>query len=149
GAEQGKRKLILVDAQRTRPSLAERLGVTASVGLHDALAGNVGLEQTVLKTAVAGLHLLPARISSEPIPPPETEAVAWMLGWLKPGLDMFLVDAPAWEETPDAALFAPLCDGVFLVVPQDESIAVHRPIAQAITRHGGRLRGLIHTQVEI
>ncbi|MBI3410554.1 MAG: hypothetical protein HY040_19620 [Planctomycetes bacterium] len=149
GVERGKRRLVLVDGQRTRPSLADRLGLTASAGLYDALAGNVGLEQAVVKTAVAGLHLLPARSTAETVPPPAKEALAWLLGWLKPRFDLVLVDAPAWEETPDAALFASLCDGVFLVVPREEPVAVHKPLTQIIARQGGRLRGLIHTHLEM
>lgn len=149
GVDRGKRRLVLVDAQRTRPSLADRLGLTATAGLYDALAGNIGLEQAVVKTAVAGLHLLPARTTAESVPPPAKEALAWMLGWLKPRFDLVLVDAPAWDETPDSALIAPLCDGVFLVVPREESVAAHKPLTQIIARQGGRLRGLIHTQLEI
>jgi Mrp family chromosome partitioning ATPase len=149
GADQGKRRLVLVDAQRTRPSLADRLGLTIGAGLYDALAGHVALEQAVVKTSVAGLQLLPARAPDHAAEPPTSDALAWMLGWLKPRFDLILIDAPAWEEAVDASLLAPLCDGIFLVVLQGETALTHQTLTQSIARQGGRLRGLIHTHIEM
>lgn len=143
--DHGKRRLVVVDAQRMRPSLADRLGMTVTAGLQDAMAGTVALDQAVLKTSIIGMHLLPARQADQP---PSSDAFAWMLGWLRARFDLILVDAPPWEEVPDTALLAPLCDATFLVVPRADTELDHRALAQQISKHGGRLRGLIHTQIE-
>jgi len=37
--------VIVVDAHRTRPSLASRLGIDATAGLAEVMAGSAALEQ--------------------------------------------------------------------------------------------------------
>jgi Mrp family chromosome partitioning ATPase len=76
------------------------------------------------------------------------EAIAYMLDWLKERFDLVLVDGPCMEEAAEIVTLAPLCDGMYLVVPQGDIAPPHRAMAHNIGRHGGRVKGLIHTHFE-
>ena len=71
-----------------------------------------------------------------------------MLRWLGERFDLVLIDGPAMEEAAEITAIAPVCDGIYLVVPQGDITPPHRAMAQNIGRHGGRLMGLIHTHWE-
>jgi Mrp family chromosome partitioning ATPase len=149
GAVLDKRRLVLVDAHLMRPTLAQRLGLSVTTGLQEVLAGNAALEPAVVKTPVAGMYLIAARAEDNAaIGHLCAEALGWMLTWLKERFDLVLIDGPSTDESPEIKALAPLCDGMYLVVPQGEIAPPHRAMAQNIGRHGGRLKGLIHTHWE-
>jgi Mrp family chromosome partitioning ATPase len=144
-----KRRLVLVDAHLRRPTLAQRLGLSVPAGLQEVLAGNAALEPAVVKTPVAGMYLIAARAEDNAtIGHLCAEAMGWLLAWLKDRFDLVLIDGPSTEDGPEIRALAPLCDGMYLVVPQGEVTPPHRAVAQNIGRHGGRLKGLIHTHWE-
>jgi Mrp family chromosome partitioning ATPase len=148
-AVQDKRRLVLVDAHLLRPSLAQRLGLSADAGLQEVLTGNAALETTVLKTPIPGMCLLAARADDNSATGHlSPQALAWVLCWLKERFDLVLVDGPTLGENAEIAPLAPLCDGMYLVVPQNESAPLERAMTQTISKQGGRLKGLIHTQFE-
>lgn len=144
-AQQGKR-VVVVDANSRRPSLAQRLGCTCTASLHDVLHGKAALEQAVLRTPIAGLYLLPAQQGdTRPLRP---EAISWMLGWLGEHYNLVLIDGPALDSGAELAVLAAACDGVYLVVPDSESHSVQRSQAQSLSALGARLRGLFHTGID-
>ena len=145
-----KRRLALVDAHLVRPTLAQRLGLSVATGLQEVLAGNSALEATVLKTPIAGIYLIAARAEENAaVKHLSAEALAWVLCWLKERFDLVLIDGPGMDEAAEIITVAPLCDGTYLVVPQGDITPPHRAMAQNIGRHGGRLKGLIHTHLRI
>jgi len=149
-ALQDKRRLVLVDAHLLRPSLAQRLGLPVLTGLQEVLAGNAALEPAVLKTPVAGMYLVAARAEDNTsIGHLNPEAMAWVVSWLKERFDLVLIDGPDMEEAAEVIKLAPLCDGMYLVVPQAEIAPSHRAMALSLGRQGGRLKGLIHTHCEM
>ena len=149
-AIQDKRRLVLVDAHLLRPALSGRLGLSVASGLQEVLAGQAALEATVLKTPVAGIYILAARAEENAaVKHLGAEALAWVLCWLKERFDMVLIDGPGMEEEAEITTLAPLCDAMYLVVPQGEAASLLRPMTQTIGRHGGRLKGLIHTNFEM
>jgi len=149
-AVQDKRRLALVDAHLMRPTLAHRLGLAVTTGLQEVLAGNAALEPAVLKTPIAGMYLIAARSEDNAtVGHISAEALAWLLGWLKERFDLVLIDGPGMDEGPEITTLAPVCDGMYLVVPQGETAPPHRAMANNIGRHGGRLKGLIHTHCEM
>jgi Mrp family chromosome partitioning ATPase len=144
-----KRRLALVDAHLMRPALAQRLGLSVPCGLLEVLAGHAALEPTVVKSPVAGMYLLAARgEDNAAVGHLSTEALSWLLRWLKERFDLVLIDGPGMDEGAEITAIAPVCDGIYLVVPQGDITPPHRAMAQNIGRHGGRLMGLIHTQKE-
>ena len=59
-ARKGGRRVIVVDADLRRPTLAEHLGLTARPGLLEVLAGTVTLEQALQPSKQANLAVLTA-----------------------------------------------------------------------------------------
>ena len=54
-ARQGGRRIAVVDADPRRPTLSERLGLSARPGLCDVLAGAATLDQALQPTGQANL----------------------------------------------------------------------------------------------
>jgi Mrp family chromosome partitioning ATPase len=135
-------RVIVVDANPARASLAQRLGQSTTNGLAEVLDGSLALEQAVVKTGIGSLHLLPAGASVKGAL--TNKAMSWLATWLRERYDLIFIDGPAVE---DAAAQVPQADGIYLVLPQGESLP--KGVAQAVSRMGGRLCGLIHTHFEM
>jgi Mrp family chromosome partitioning ATPase len=135
-------RVIVVDANPARASLAQCLGQSASGGLAEVLDGSLALEKAVLKTGIGSLHLLPAGASAKGAL--TNKAMSWLAMWLRERYDLIFIDGPTIE---DAASHVPQADGIYLVLPQGESLP--KGVAEAVNRMGGRLCGLIHTHFEM
>jgi Mrp family chromosome partitioning ATPase len=135
-------RVIVVDANATRASLAQRLGQSGITGLAEVLDGSLALEQAVLKTGIGSLYLLPAGASNKGAL--TNKAMSWLATWLRERYDLIFIDGPTIEE---AAAHVPQADGIYVVLPQGESLP--KGVAQAVSRMGGRLCGLIHTHFEM
>ena len=66
--------------------------------------------------------------------------MSWLVSRLRERFDIILIDGPA---IADAAVTIPHADGVYVVLPHGESLS--NASAQAVTRMGGTLSGLIQT----
>lgn len=145
-ALKSQKRVTIVETQRQRPSLAGKLGLKPLAFLQDVLTGAVSIEQALLKSPLPRLALLAAS-ASHPEVLLAVEGLTWLLWWLKQRNDLVLIDGPSLDDQADLARLAPLSDAMFMVMPQGEPASQNRPILQAITRLGGRLRGLLHTQL--
>lgn len=146
GATHLKRRVVVLDANLRRPSLAQRLGFTAQAGILDVLAGSEALEHILRASPIANLHVIPGRASKEDHHLTQ-EAAGWLIGWLRERFDLLLIDGPSLEQSPQLGLWTPFVEAVYAVAPQKDQV-VHKSLAQTISRLGGRLRGLIHTHLE-
>ena len=144
--QQAQKSVAIIDAQRNRPGLADKLGVKPFAFLQDVLAGTVAIEQALIKSPLPRLALL-AATASHPEIALGVEALTWILSNLKDRNDLVLIDGASLDEQTDLSLFAPLADAMYLVTPQDEPASLGRGLAQTVSRLGGRLRGLLHTRI--
>jgi Mrp family chromosome partitioning ATPase len=142
-AARAERRVVLLDAQRARPVLAARLGLSAEIGLQDVCAGSAALDAAHARSAVVGLDLLPASAGAKI--DPGAEAVAWLIACVRARYDLVLIDGPSLDEPAGLGPLVPLCDAVFLVAGPDRAAADRSAHAQTIARLGGRLGGLICT----
>jgi Mrp family chromosome partitioning ATPase len=143
----GRRCVAAVDLNLYRPAVAARLGLLASPGLPEVLAGTVALEQALQATAVPGLYALTAVPGGGPSAMLTADALRWVVRWLREHFDVVFLDGPPWEGGPEMTALVQACDAVYPVLRDGE--ASSPPVQQmlhAITRRGGKLRGLIHTQ---
>lgn len=147
-AQRCKRRVVVIDAHWRRPVLAQRLGFSQAACLRDVFQGKTALEQAVVATPVHHLHLVPAQATATPAAL-SPEAVRWLFAWLRERFDLLLIDGPALDTGGELATLAPLCDGVYLVLPQQENAQMQRTHAHTLSAMGARLRGLIHTQNEV
>jgi len=128
----GGQSVVLVEGDLRRPRLARRFDVSSSVGLTTTLVGQIGLDDAIASTAVAGLDILPS--GTRPPNPAEllqTQAMTDLLTTLGRQYDVVLIDAPPLLPVTDGALLAAESDGAFLVV-----------------RHGRTTRGQVRTAMD-
>jgi Mrp family chromosome partitioning ATPase len=142
-----KLRIVVVDANLHQPDLAKRLGHAGTAGLMEVIEGTLALEHAVVSTGVDALHVLSAGMPVKMHHPLSTEAMAWLIAWLRERFDLILIDGSTIDDTASLAVQVPHADAVYLVAPHGET--VNKGIAQTIGRLGGRLCGLIHTHLEI
>jgi len=118
-AETGQR-VLLIDADLRRPTVADRLDLEGAVGLSTVLAGRAPFEEVV--QPVGGDSTLDV-LAAGTIPPNPTQLLgsARMRDLIKTvrGIyDVVVVDTPPLLAVADAAVIAPLTSGCVLVVRQ-------------------------------
>ncbi len=122
-AELGKR-VILLDADMRRPTLAEKLGLNKKPGLSSCLTGQSDLNHLIQCCTVSGddkaFHVITA--GQNPPNPVELLSSAKMdatLDTLRKHYDYVIVDLPPIKEVSDALAVAGKLDGLLLVVRQN------------------------------
>ncbi|MCL3862911.1 polysaccharide biosynthesis tyrosine autokinase [Actinotalea sp. K2] len=115
-ADSGSR-VILVDADLRRPSVAEYMSIEGEVGLTTVLIGRASVQDVVQPWGNGLLHVLP----SGQIPPNPSEllgsrSMANLLADLTRQYDIVLLDTPPLLPVTDAAILAKLAGGALVVV---------------------------------
>jgi succinoglycan biosynthesis transport protein ExoP len=118
-------RIILVDADLRRPTIAEYAGLEGAAGLTSVLIGRAEVADVVQPLRDRSLDIL----TSGPIPPNPSEllgsrAMAELLDDLMANYDMVLLDSPPVLPVTDAAVLSKLAGGALLVVGTDR---IHRP----------------------
>src|SRR5215203_3911507 len=113
-------RVILVDSDLRRPSIAQYLGIEGNVGLTTVLIGRADVQDVVQPFGPGTLDVLP----TGQIPPNPSEllgspAMAGLLDRLTATYDMVLLDSPPLLPVTDAAVLSKLAGGVLLVVGAD------------------------------
>jgi succinoglycan biosynthesis transport protein ExoP len=115
-ADAGSR-VLLVDADLRRPSVAEYMGLEGAVGLTTVLIGEAPLQDVVQPWGNGYLHVLP----SGQVPPNPSEllgsrSMANLLEQLTQLYDIVLIDTPPLLPVTDAAILSKLTGGALMVV---------------------------------
>ena len=119
----GKR-VLLIDCDMRRPSLADKIPIKKHPGLSDYLTGQVSAEKLLqycgIKDDAQAFHA----ISSGRTPPNPMELLSSarmerMLEHLRGSYDYIILDLPPVGEVGDAMAAAKLTDGMLVVVRQD------------------------------
>lgn len=143
-AEAGVR-VILVDADLRRPSIASYMGLEGRVGLTTVLIGRAELDEVVQPWQSSGLHVLP----SGQLPPNPSEllgspSMEKLMSNLAERYDIVLLDSAPLLPVTDAAVLTKLAGGALLVAGADR---IHRPqLEQAIASletAGAHLHGIV------
>ncbi|MGY1601013.1 polysaccharide biosynthesis tyrosine autokinase [Geodermatophilus sp. SYSU D00815] len=114
-AETGAR-VLLVDADLRRPSVARVLGIEGAAGLTTVLLGQADVDDVVQPWGGSGLHVLPAG----PLPPNPTELIGSvpmrrLLDELRVRYDHVVLDSAPLLPVADSAVLAGLVDGTLLL----------------------------------
>ena len=122
-AELGKR-VILLDGDMRRPTLAEKLGLEKKPGLSSCLTGQSDLSNLIQCCAVAGEDKAFHVITAGQNPPNPVELLSSVkmdstLETLRKHYDYVIVDLPPIKEVTDALAIADKLDGMLLVVRQN------------------------------
>ena len=142
-------KVLLIDADLRRPSIAEYLGLEGSVGLTTVLIGKAGVEDVVQPWADSTLDILPAG----QIPPNPSEllgsgAMRSLLSEVSARYDTVLIDSPPLLPVTDAAVLGRQVGGVLVVVGVDR---IHRPqlveTIESLDTAGCHVMGLVINKI--
>lgn len=113
-AERGK--TCVVDADLRKEGVAPAFGITAERGLREVLANELALEQSLVRTKVQNLMLLPAGKSCDDVARLIcSDAMSEVLTGLRSEFEYVLVDSPPILPFADCRALSTLVDGVVLV----------------------------------
>lgn len=109
-------KVLLIDADLRRPSVAGYLGIEGSVGLTTLLIQRATIDDVIQPWGSAGLYVIP----SGAVPPNPAELVgsktmARLILQMSEQFDYVIIDTPPLLPVTDAALIAKMTSGVLMV----------------------------------
>ncbi len=108
-------KVVVVEADLRRPTVATYLNLEGAVGVTTILAGRVGIEEA-LQSAPWGLKVIAAgSIPPNPAELLQSAAMKSLIQELRSRFDIVLLDAPPLLPVIDAAILAAESDGAILV----------------------------------
>lgn len=140
-AEQGNRVLV-IDADLRRGSIAALTGLERGVGLTTTLLGDVTPEQAIQTWGVENLNVM---TSGQTPPNPgqilASDQVHRLLSAARDDFDVVIVDNPPVLAVSDALWLAPAVDDIFIVVAR-----YRRPGATRLCRHSPTSRPPGRTQ---
>jgi Mrp family chromosome partitioning ATPase len=141
-AASGDLRVVVVDADESRPTVAERLGLRGRPGLAEVLAGSESLGGALQETGLANLTALTAGRADPDRPRSAAgEAIRPVLRQLRDRFDVVLLDGGA-----GAATLPGPCDAVYLIAPQAAADALTTTeLVRTLLRKGVPLRGCILT----
>jgi len=119
-AEQGKRKVLLIEADLHHPTVTRRLGLDHQglLGLSECLEGEVKDPLSVIRSVEPiGIYLLPAgKPKSHPTELLQSDSVAGTMQTLREQFDWVLIDSPPVKPLSDALLLRQRTDATILVI---------------------------------
>ena len=138
-------KVVLVDADLRRPSVAQYMGLEGNVGLTTVLIGRATTADVVQPWGNGNLHVLP----SGQVPPNPSEllgstSMSTLLDALAAEYDVVLIDTPPLLPVTDAAILSRLAGGALVVVGAD-TLDRHQLTESMASLHnvGARVLGLV------
>ncbi len=112
-----ERRVLLVETDFQRPTLADDFGVEPAPGLVDCILGDEPLELAFRSSYLDNLHLLPV---GGPAPGPgralRSSRMAAIVDSLRQSYDLVVIDAPSLLVNSDSVMLMDLADGAVLVV---------------------------------
>ncbi len=119
----GKR-VLLIDGDMRRPSMAEKLHIRKAPGLSDYLTGQIPSDNLIqlcgMKEDERAFHVIPSgRIPPNPVELLSSARMEKMVNLLRERYDYIILDLPPVNEVSDALAAAKLTDGMLLVVRQN------------------------------
>src|SRR5262245_6787000 len=152
-AENRDRRVLLVDGDLRRPSIARYLSPAPKLGLSEALAGSVDVEHALIEPRNSRLVVLPAGTPpANPLELLRSEDLANVLGTLRRSFDLILLDTPPAVPFADASVMGPQADAAVLVVRSRTTAKplVHKALEAlgSIPLLGAVLNDVSHTPVD-
>ena len=147
-AERGKQRVLLIEADLHRPTLAQSLGIPVRAGLAECLESGLDPMLALTRLEPLGWYLLQAgKPKGHPTEILQSGAFVQVMETLSPLFDWILIDTPPVAPLTDALYIARIADASLLVLragctPQeaaDEALSLLGP---------GRVAGIIFNGAE-
>lgn len=148
---QADNRVLIIDCDLRNPKMNRFFPMDSRPGLVDYLRENSTLNDVIRTTNVQGLSSLP----SGPIPPNPSELLCAQrmkdfLESISGQYDVVLLDAPPVIAFADAAILAPLADGVVLVVKAGcTSVDILKNARDQLEKANARILGVVLNEVKI
>lgn len=150
-AQKGQR-VLLIDCDLRRPSVAKSLGVNARAGVSTVLTGRDSLESAIVAhPQVANVFVLP----SGPIPPHPAELLAseqmrTLVDQCRERFDHVIIDSPPVLSVTDAVILSSMADSVMLVLRAGKTTKqALRRARELLTYVGAPTAGMILNAVNV
>lgn len=115
--EDREKRVLLIDADLRRPSVARYIQPKPTLGLTEVLTDQAPVEHALVEMADTKLWVLPAGSPTEtPLELLQSERFSGLLRDLREEFDRIVIDAPPTVPFTDAALLQTVSDGVLVVV---------------------------------
>ncbi|MCG3137207.1 MAG: hypothetical protein HJJLKODD_01050 [Phycisphaerae bacterium] len=126
-------RVLMIDGDFRRSSLANMLGVSEYPGIADLLRGEATMEEVIRPTPVPNLFLMSAGTTQEfnAAELLSTQKTASILAEVKRRYQYTFIDTPPASTVSDASVLAPWCTGVLFVVRMSRT---PEPIAKSTIR---------------
>ena len=144
-------RVMLIDCDLRKPSVARELGLEAKKGLIHLFSGQAKLEDIVLTDTESGLHVIPA-VAGTPNPPEllNSSHMRGLIEALAQNYDTIILDSPALAAVSDTRVLARLADATVFVVEWETT---PRPVAldsfRALKTSGAHIAGVIMQKVNV
>ena len=150
-AAQAGWKVLLVECDFARPSLAPRLGCEASPGLGEVLSGKlIGSRRAVFRRVLPKLDVIPAGLANGD--PQELLASARMTRLIESArnaYNLIILDTPPVLPVADALVLGRMADATILVVRWEQTTRDAVSAAVRLLQTGGaRMLGTVMTRVD-
>jgi capsular exopolysaccharide synthesis family protein len=116
-AQEFSQRVLLLDADLRRPSLAQLFGIAEGPGLSDVLIGAHDIERALVRLPDQHLTILPAGSpAAQPAEILGSAAMRRVLDTLRGRFDRILIDMPPVAPLADVHVISPMVDGLLMVV---------------------------------
>ena len=144
-------RVLLIDGDLRKPSVAPRIGANPTKGLIHLFAGEASFDEVIVTDQKSGLHVLPATIGT-PNPPELLNSTHMrdLLAKLRTSYEMIIIDSPALDAVSDARVLAHYADTTVFVV-RWEGTKQHAAVeaVKQLTTAGARISGVVLQQVNV
>lgn len=145
-------RVLLIDADMRKPTIAKRFGLPAfQVGLANYLAGTESLEDCIVTDQVSGIDVMSAgTIPLNPLELLSSPRLSELLTELKGRYQRIVIDTPPVHAVSDALVVSQLVDAVVVVVKADQTRSglVKHSLASLINAHA-RVLGVVLNDIDL
>lgn len=145
------KKVLLIDADMRRPTVASRLSLKNQPGLSNLLIEDAAPEDAVRHLESWGMDVLPAgNIPPDPTRLLESVQMEKLLEQLRAVYDYIFIDLPPANTVTDALLLSKWVDGYLLIIKH--GITVYRAIDEIINRFrlvNGKILGFLYAGASV
>jgi len=146
-AREAAPRVLVIDANVTRPAAAQKFALKPAPGLVEVLAQQVPLAWAVQPTPVPNLQILPAGGTADAARAAIGQDLPKLIDQLRQWYDWVLIDGGVWGAVPDRDSACPAADAVYLVSREaDVDRSEFAGLRGWVRELGGLLRGYIATK---